>query len=110
MPLPNRLHVPWATRAMEAGNHVLCEKPLCTAIEGVNELIDVRDRTGRHIEEALSYRNHPQWQTVADLLTAGTIGDIKSVHATMANGSLTPRTSATTRTSAADRCMTWART
>ncbi len=84
VPLPNQLHVPWATQAMEAGKHVLCEKPLSTTIDGVNELIAVRDRTGRHIEEALSYRNHPQWQTVADLLTAGTIGDIKSVHAVMA--------------------------
>ena len=55
--------------------------------------VQVRDRTGRHIEGALSYRNHPQWQTLADLRTAGNIGDVKSVHATMAKRFPDPRPS-----------------
>ncbi len=90
VPLPNTMHVPWSVRALEAGKHVLCEKPLSMTVEGVDELIAARDRTGRHIEEALAYRNHPQWQQMADLLAAGTLGEIRSVHATMAKSFLDP--------------------
>ena len=68
VPLPNDLHVEWATRAMEAGKHVLCEKPLCLRAEEVTTLCAVRDRTGRHIEEAFGFRNHPQWLAIAAAL------------------------------------------
>jgi predicted dehydrogenase len=90
LPLPNRLHVEWSVRALEAGKHVLREKPLSMTVEGVDELIAARDRTGNHIEEALAYRNHPQWQKLAELLAAGTIGEARSVHATMAKLFLDP--------------------
>src|SRR4051794_6586666 len=60
VPLPNDLHVTWAARAMEAGKDVLCEKPLCLRADDVTALCAVRDRTGRHIEEAFGFRNHPQ--------------------------------------------------
>src|SRR5687767_5529496 len=68
VPLPNDLHVEWAARAMEAGKHVLCEKPLCLHAGDVAILREVRDRTGRHIEEAFGFRNHPQWFEIAALL------------------------------------------
>jgi predicted dehydrogenase len=50
--LPNHLHLEWTVRAMETGKHVLCEKPLCLGSADVVTLSGVRDRTGRHIEEA----------------------------------------------------------
>ncbi len=90
LPLPNHLHADWAVAAMEAGKHVLCEKPLCLSVEEIERLQEVRDRTGRHIEEAFVYRNHPQWAAVDDLMRAGTIGDVRGVHATMAMQLLDP--------------------
>jgi len=84
VPLPNRLHFEWSVRALEAGKHVLCEKPLCLTAADVQQLCAVRDRTGRHIEEALGFRNHPQWAKVAGLLAAGAVGEVRSAHATMA--------------------------
>jgi predicted dehydrogenase len=47
----------------KSGKHVLCEKPLCLTSEQVKTLCAVRDRTGRHIEEGLGFRNHPQWRS-----------------------------------------------
>ncbi len=90
LPLPNHLHAQWAIAAMEAGKHVLCEKPLCLSVEEIGRLQETRDRTGRHIEEAFVYRNHPQWAAVDDLLRAGTIGEVRGVHATMALQLLDP--------------------
>jgi len=90
IPLPNHLHVEWATRALEAGKHVLCEKPLCLTASDVLKLKTVRDRTGRHIEEAFSYRNHPQWTRIRGLLASGTIGAPRAVHGTLAKQFLDP--------------------
>jgi predicted dehydrogenase len=90
VPLPNQLHFEWSVRALEAGKHVLCEKPLCTSVADVEALCAVRDRTGRHIEEAFSFRNHPQWAKLAELLAADAIGDVRSVHATLAKQFLDP--------------------
>ena len=84
VPLPNHLHLAWSVRAMEAGKHVLCEKPLVLTSAEVATLAAARDRTGRHIEEAFSYRNHPQWATIRELLDEGAIGEPLSVHGTLA--------------------------
>jgi predicted dehydrogenase len=84
VPLPNHLHVEWSVRALEAGKHVLCEKPLCLTAQEVKTLIAARDRTGRHIEEAFSYRNHPQWTRIAEVLASGAIGVPHAVQCTMA--------------------------
>jgi predicted dehydrogenase len=90
LPLPNQLHAQWSIRAMEAGKHVLCEKPLCLTPAEIERVREVRDRTGRHIEEAYVYRNHPQWSAVDDVLAAGTIGEVRSAHLTMAMSFLDP--------------------
>jgi predicted dehydrogenase len=68
IPLPNHLHVPWAARAMEAGKHVLCEKPIALGAAEAAELLAVRDRTGRKVQEAFMVRTHPQWLAVSRFL------------------------------------------
>jgi len=78
-PLPNHLHVPWTTGAAGAGKHVLCEKPIALNRDEASTLIDVRDRTGKRIQEAFMVRTHPQWLATRDLIRAGRIGQLKSI-------------------------------
>jgi predicted dehydrogenase len=79
IPLPNHLHVPWSTRAAEAGKHVLCEKPIGLSSAEARALIEVRDRTGVEIQEAFMIRSHPQWITARDLVREGRIGEPRSM-------------------------------
>jgi len=90
IPLPNAMHFEWSVAALESGKHVLCEKPLCLSSAQVKQLCDTRDRTGLHIEEAFVYRNHPQWSTLKELLSADAIGTVRAVHATLAKQFLDP--------------------
>ncbi len=90
VPLPNQLHFEWAMRALQAGKHVLCEKPLCISADQVVQLCAERDRTGRHIEEGFAFRNHPQWAKLDEIIAAGTIGEVRAVHATLAKQFLDP--------------------
>jgi|tagenome__1003787_1003787.scaffolds.fasta_scaffold20914936_3 predicted dehydrogenase len=90
LPLPNDLHAEWSIKAMEAGKHVLCEKPLALNVHEIRRLRDVRDRTGRHIEEAFVFRNHPQWAKVEELLADGAIGEPRGMQVTMAMQFLDP--------------------
>lgn len=90
VPLPNHMHVEWSVRALEAGKHVLCEKPLCLSSADVLKLQAARDRTGRHIEEAFSYRNHPQWTKIQEILTSGVIGSPLAVQCLIAKQFLDP--------------------
>jgi len=78
-PLPNHLHVPWAIRALEAGKHVLCEKPIGLTVAEAIELVAVRDRTGRKVQEAFMVRTHPQWLRVQSLVLEGRIGELRSM-------------------------------
>jgi predicted dehydrogenase len=78
-PLPNHLHVPWTIRAMEAGKHVLCEKPIGLTIDDARRLMAVRDRTGRKVQEAFMVRTHPQWLRVQTLVRNGRIGELRSM-------------------------------
>ncbi len=80
-PLPNHLHVPWSIRALEAGKHVLCEKPLGLSTEEVRALMAVRDRTGLCAGEAFMVRTHPQWLRVKELVDSGAIGALRQVQA-----------------------------
>ena len=79
IPLPNHLHVEWSIRALEAGKHVLCEKPLACSADELPPLIETRDRTGLIIEEAVMVRDHPQWSRVRDLIDGGRIGTVRNV-------------------------------
>ena len=78
-PLPNHLHVPWTVRAAQAGKHVLCEKPIALSSAEARQLLEVRDRTGRHIQEAFMVRSHPQWQLARSLVREGRIGELRAM-------------------------------
>ncbi len=78
-PLPNHLHVPWSIRALEAGKHVLCEKPIGLSVAEAVDLKAARDRTGRLAQEAFMVRTHPQWLRARDMVRQGRIGDLRSI-------------------------------
>jgi predicted dehydrogenase len=90
VPAANAEHFEWCVRGLEAGKHVLCEKPLVLTSRDVERLIAIRDRTGLHIEEAFSYRHHPQWADIARIVGDGGIGAPRAVHAAMAKQFLDP--------------------
>ncbi len=77
--LPNTLHCPWSIAAMEAGKHVICEKPLSRSSREVEEAFDVSERTGRLFTEAFMYRHNPQTKRLAELVRDGAIGDLRLV-------------------------------
>ncbi len=77
--LPNTLHCPWSIAAMEAGKHVICEKPLSRSPREVEEAFDVSERTGRLFTEAFMYRHNPQTKRLAELVRDGAIGDLRLV-------------------------------
>jgi len=78
-PLPNGLHAPWSLRALQAGKHVLCEKPFTVTTAEARELIEAARRTGRLLMEAFMYRFHPQMALAKELLDAGRIGALRLV-------------------------------
>jgi predicted dehydrogenase len=80
-PLPNHLHVPWTLKAMEAGKHVLCEKPIAlNAVEAEQLLNEMMNFSHLKVMEAFMYRFHPQWKKAKDLVAEGKIGDLKTIH------------------------------
>lgn len=82
IPLPNHLHVPWSIRALEAGKHVLCEKPIgLTASEGENLLTAAACFPKLKVMEAFMYRHHPQWQRTKQLIDEGAIGSVRAIQA-----------------------------
>ena len=80
-PLPNALHVPWSIRALEAGKHVLCEKPLTRHVGQVEQAFDAADRAGRVLMEAFMWRFHPQTKRLLELVRSGTIGQLRHINA-----------------------------
>lgn len=79
-PLPNHLHVPWSLRALEAGKHVLCEKPIGLSADEGQTLVDA-GRRHPHLKlmEAFMYRHHPQWLTARRLVAEGRLGPLCTV-------------------------------
>jgi predicted dehydrogenase len=74
IPLPNHLHVEWSIKALEAGKHVLCEKPMAMAADEYDGLIAARDASGCFATEAYMIVHHPQWQRAKALYEEGAIG------------------------------------
>jgi predicted dehydrogenase len=77
-PLPNNLHVLWSIAAVEAGKHVLCEKPVGMNAAEALKLLEARDRTGVKIQEAFMVRTHPQWGGAREVVKSGRIGELRS--------------------------------
>jgi predicted dehydrogenase len=78
-PLPNALHVPWSVRALEAGKHVLCEKPMARDPAQVDEAFDAAERAGRVLMEAFMWRFHPATEQLVRLVSEGAIGNLRLV-------------------------------
>lgn len=79
-PLPNHLHVPWTVKALEAGKHVLCEKPIAlTAREAESLVQTARQFPQLKVMEAFMYRFHPQWVHARDMVNQGAIGRLRTI-------------------------------
>jgi predicted dehydrogenase len=80
-PLPNHLHVPWSIRALKAGKHVLCEKPIAMSAVEADSLIRAAGEHPRlKVMEAFMYRFHPQWQRTMQIVREGGIGELRTIH------------------------------
>lgn len=80
IPVPNHIHVEWTKKCLEAGKHVLCEKPLALETKEVKELIKLRDKTGLKVAEAFMVKTHPQWFMVKTMIRNGDIGQLKYIN------------------------------
>ncbi len=80
--LPNTLHCEWSTRAVEAGKHVLCEKPFTRHPDELSAVFDVAEREGRIVSEAFMYRHNPQTARLAALVAEGAVGQLRVVRST----------------------------
>jgi len=79
-PLPNHLHVDWSIKALEAGKHVLCEKPLGLDVADAQRLLDAAARYPHlKVMEAFMYRHHPQWVKARQLVAEGGVGQLRSI-------------------------------
>ncbi len=80
-PLPNQMHVPWSIKAIEAGKHVLCEKPISLTAAEAKLLLAARDNAKFKVKvgEAFMVRSHPQWLRARALLDEGRIGELRSI-------------------------------
>jgi xylose dehydrogenase (NAD/NADP) len=76
--LPNSLHVEWTVRAIEAGKHVLCEKPMALEPEGIDRIADAVRRTGFAAAEGFMYRHHPLTHAVESIVASGRLGPIRT--------------------------------
>jgi xylose dehydrogenase (NAD/NADP) len=79
--LPNSLHVDWSIRALEAGKHVLCEKPLTRRPVEAEWAFDAAERAGRVLMEAFMYRHHPQTMRIKQLVEEGAVGELRAIRA-----------------------------
>ncbi|RDI75491.1 putative dehydrogenase [Gaiella occulta] len=82
IPLPNSMHCEWSIRALEAGKHVLCEKPMSRHAADVEAAFDVSERTGRLLTEAFMYRHNPQTKRLEELVDVGAIGELRVIRST----------------------------
>jgi len=77
--LPNTMHREWSIRSVEAGKHVICEKPFSRRPEDVEAAYDAAERMGRLLTEAFMYRHNPQTEKLVELARSGTVGEIRVV-------------------------------
>jgi predicted dehydrogenase len=91
IPLPNDLHVPWSIRALKAGKHVLCEKPIGLSVSEAHRLVDAARRyPNLKIMEAFMYRFHPQWQHTKEMVDSGAVGELRTIHSFFSYSNIDP--------------------
>jgi D-xylose 1-dehydrogenase (NADP+, D-xylono-1,5-lactone-forming) len=79
-PLPNHLHAEWTIKAVEAGKHVLCEKPLALSVNEADAISAAARDHGKMVAEAFMYRSHAQTLKVREIVESGKLGKVKMVH------------------------------
>ncbi len=84
--LPNTMHCEWSIKSVEAGKHVLCEKPMTRHTKEVEEAFDAADKAGRLLSEAFMYRHNPQTKRVKQLIEEGAIGELRVVRSVFSYG------------------------
>ena len=90
IPLPNSMHVEWSVKALQAGKHVLCEKPMSRHPEEVARAFDVAEQEGLTLAEAFMWRHHPQVARARELIEAGEIGELRAIRAAFAFAAADP--------------------
>lgn len=83
-PLPNSMHVEWSIRALQAGKHVLSEKPLSRYPDDVQRAFDAAREADRLLAEAFMWRHHPQAKRAAELVATGAVGRLRAIRAAFA--------------------------
>src|SRR5512135_1936060 len=78
-PLPNSLHCEWTIRALDAGKHVLCEKPLATNAAEAERMAEAASRTGRVLVEAFHWRYHPLAARMKNVVESGELGRLRDI-------------------------------
>jgi predicted dehydrogenase len=78
-PLPNHLHAPLTIKALEAGKHVLCEKPIALDASEARGIAKAQHQSGRMVAEAFMVRHHPQWRRAKAIVESGRLGDVRAI-------------------------------
>ena len=79
IPLPNHLHYEWTIKAIEAGKHVLCEKPLALNAEEAERMVRAAKEAGVLLAEAFMYRYHPRYNQIKEIIDSGQIGEVRGI-------------------------------
>jgi predicted dehydrogenase len=79
VPLPNHLHMEWTIRALQAGKHVLCEKPLALRAADAELMAEAAESAGRLLMEGFMYRHHPSWTALRQVVASGRLGRVTAV-------------------------------
>lgn len=79
IPLPNDLHLPWTLKAIEAGKHVLCEKPITLNTKEIDAILEAKRDRDVLVSEGFMLRTHPLWLEVKDRINDGDIGELLSI-------------------------------
>ena len=77
--LPNSMHAEWTVKALQAGKHVLCEKPLATTLQDVDAMMAAAEESGCYLTEAFMYRHHPQTMKVKQMVDEGAVGRVRVI-------------------------------
>ena len=80
IPLPNDQHAAWTLRAVAAGKHVLCDKPVALSVTGAEAMAVAAHNAGLRLQEGFMYRHHPQHERVREIVASGEIGEPVRFH------------------------------